>query len=391
MDKINILFAGDFCIKGDGVNNLYKEKVDEISEIVKKETLKHDISVLNVETVFTDELSPIKKSGPALSSPVKALELLKKLGFTIGAFANNHVCDQGEEKGIASMKMVEELGMLTLGCGKNLDEANKPLRIEKKGRTISFLNFAENEFNPATESSFGFAPIDYYENARLIKREKETADFVFVMLHAGCEDCPFPRSGLKKLTHHYIDSGADAVIIAHPHTPLGYEYYNEKPIVYSMGNFFMSRAGKEKALWNTGYMVSLSICEDNSISFEPIPYEFDSHGEYFEFLEGDKKEKFIAYLDELCKLIKEISNTDYKKLEYAWSIIFMKASWEGFLEEMTHDMSPDGEYMRLNKNLFCCESHQEVMQNFFTILIENRIGEFEAEKEKIIKMMKVPF
>ncbi len=388
MEKINILFAGDFCIRGEGVNNLQDEKINEIASVIKEKTSQYDISMVNVETVFTDELSPVPKSGPALSSPVKALELLKKMGFTIGGFANNHVCDQGAYKGVTSMNMVADAGMLTLGCGKNLDEANKPVHIEKKGRKISFLNFAENEFTPATESSFGFAPIDYYENAKLIKAEKEKSDFVFVMLHAGNETCPFPRSGVKKLTHHFVESGADGVIIAHPHTAQGYEYYNGKPIVYSMGNFFMSKKSEERTLWNLGYMTSLTINEDNSITIQPIPYEFGSFGEFFEFFDGDKKEKFLTYLNELCGII---GSTDYKKLEYAWSILYMKESWDGFLEEMSHDMSPDGEFMLFTKNAFCCDSHLEVMQNFFTVLTTNRLGEFEAEKEKIRNWQKVPF
>ena len=38
--------------------------------------------------------------------------------------------------------------------------------------------------------------------------------------------------------HAYIDAGADAVIGAHPHILQGIEYYNGKPILYSLGNFW---------------------------------------------------------------------------------------------------------------------------------------------------------
>ena len=35
----------------------------------------------------------------------------------------------------------------------------------------------------------------------------------------------------------YIDAGADLVIGSHPHVLQGIEYYQGKPIVYSLGNF----------------------------------------------------------------------------------------------------------------------------------------------------------
>jgi poly-gamma-glutamate synthesis protein (capsule biosynthesis protein) len=391
MEKLRILFSGDFCIRNEGVENLYDEKIDEISTIIKEKTNSHDVSVVNVETVFTDAPTPTKKSGPNIASPTKAIDYLKKMGFTIGALANNHVCDQGDENGAISKNMIEKLGISTMGYGKNLREAQRAVRVSAKGKNISFLNFAENEFTPAGENEAGFAPIDSYANASLIKSEKEVSDFVFVMLHAGNEFCPFPRSGIKKLARHFVDAGADAVIISHPHTAQGYEYYDGKPIIYSTGNFFMSKSSKEKNLWNYGYMASLTVNPDGTIDFTPIPYEFGSHCEYFEFLSGEKYEKFIAYLDELCDIIKSTGESDYKRLEYAWSILYMQDAWNAYLKEMSKDMSNDGAYMLACKNLFCCESHHEVMQNLFTIVTANRLSEFEAEKKKILNWQNKTF
>ena len=139
METIKILFAGDFCIRGLGCNMLYDEKIKEITDVISKKTTLYDYSVVNVETVFTDVLAPTKKSGPNLSSPLKALELLKGMNFTIGALANNHTCDQGDEIGLASKKLIEDSGMLTMGYGKNLSEAQKAIRVEKNGIKISFF------------------------------------------------------------------------------------------------------------------------------------------------------------------------------------------------------------------------------------------------------------
>ena len=389
MEKIKILFAGDFSVRGEGVKNLYDEKMNELSASVREATDNYDISMVNIETVFTDELTPVKKSGPTLAAPVKALDLLSKMGFTIGAFANNHTCDQGVDKGLNSVKMVADTGMLTVGCGRNLEEAARPVRIEKNGIKISFLNFAENEFTSATESSFGFSPMDFYDNGCMVRKEKEDCDFALVMLHAGSEQCPMPRTGLRKYCRHLIDSGADAVIISHPHTPQGYEYYCGKPIVYSMGNFFMTKRSEEFTLWNVGYMADITINEDRSISFAPVPYAFGSYGEYFEILKGDKKEIFLDYLNKLCGILL-LDSEEYKKLEYSWSISYMNAAWNNFLKEMAKDQSPDGEFMLFNKNAFCCETHAEVLGNFFEVLTTGRINDFEKQGKKISEWLRLP-
>jgi len=390
MEAIKILFAGDFCIRGLGCNMLYDEKIKEITDVISKKTSEYDYSIVNVETVFTDVLSPTKKSGPNLSSPLKTLDLLKGMKFTIGALANNHTCDQGDETGLISKKSVEDLGMLTMGYGKNLAEAQKAIRVEKNGVKISFLNFAENEFVAATNTTPGFAPIDYFENSKLVNDEKKTSDYVFVMLHAGNEHCPFPRKGVIKLSHTLIEAGADGVIIAHPHCPQGLEYYKGKPIAYSMSNFFMSRDAKDFSRWNTGYMADLSINPDKSITITPIPYEFDSHCDRFSFMEGERKDIFLKYLDELSSIITDTDEDEYQKLLYAWSIMYMR-EYTAFIEEHSKDTSFDGEYMLYIKNAFSCESHNEVMTNYFKVHTTGKLNDFDKYIEKIENWQKLPF
>ncbi len=390
MEKIKLLFAGDFCIRGAGIDNLDDEKIEKVASVIAGKTNECDVSVVNVETVFTEKLAPVKKSGPALSSPIKALSLLEKMGFTAGALANNHTCDQGREIGLESVRRIKETGIKTFGCGENLEAANKPLRLDIKGRKISVFNFAENEFTAADESNFGFAPIDYYTNGNLVRDEKKEADFVFVMLHAGNETCPFPRDGVRTLSRHLIECGADGVVISHPHTAQGYEYYMGKPIAYSLGNFFMTKRNSERGLWNLGYMAELTIEEDGAVRLNALPYEFAPYGEWFKFLSGEEKEKFDKYLKELCDILGKES-AEYKRLEYAWSILYMKEIKRTFLAENGGDMTHDGELMLFTKNAFACESHDELMRNFFTVLTTNRIYEFEEEQKQIQTWQKVPF
>lgn len=47
------------------------------------------------------------------------------------------------------------------------------------------------------------------------------------------------------MAHQYIDAGADAVIGSHPHVLQGIEYYQGKPIFYSLGNFIFNNSAYE--------------------------------------------------------------------------------------------------------------------------------------------------
>lgn len=391
MEALKLLFAGDWCVRGSGCHILDNpDLLNEYTKKISEKTSEYDVSVVNVETVFTDTLSPTKKSGPNISTPTKGLQFLKDMGFNLGAMANNHVCDHGNEIGLASKKLIASTGMLTFGYGKNLQEAQKAIRMEVKGTSISFLNFAENEYVPATETTPGFAPIDYFENARLVREEKEKSDFVFVMLHAGNEHCPFPRIGVRKLCYTLIEAGADGVIISHPHCPQGTEYYMEKPIAYSTGNFFMSREAGDFSTWNVGYMADITITPDKSITLSTIPYEFGTHLEYFDFLEGERKDLFLKYLDTLSSVITNTSTSEYQNLVKAWSIRYMR-DMSGFIASASKDMTYDGEFMQFTRNAFSCESHNEVMTNYFPLYTTGRTEDYNEYIEKINQLKILPF
>lgn len=391
MGEIKILFAGDYCVRYKGVDYMYPEKIAELAKPVKAMTEQFDLSLVNVETVFTDTPTPTKKSGPNLSSPMAALDLLAGYGFTIGAFANNHTMDQGEETAWASWNAVKDRGMLCVGLGRNLEEANIPCRVVRGGKKITIFNFAEHEFVSATRNTMGFAPMDFIENSRLIRQEKQQADYVFAYLHAGCEHCPFPRQKLKQYCRALIAEGADGVIISHPHAPLGMEYYQGKPIVYSLGNFYMAKRNDVVSLWNVGYMADLRISDDGSISVTPIPYEFGNDGGYFRFLEGKEKEAVLAYVDKLSAVMSDENREEHERLCHAWTVAFHKEAMEGYLELFMTDPKYHDDLLLFIRNAFTCESHQDVFGDYYTLLTQGKLGDYDADIVKLRQLQQRPF
>ena len=57
-----------------------------------------------------------------------------------------------------------------------------------------------------------------------------------------------PKEYQRTMGREYIDAGADLVVGSHPHVLQETEYYNGKPIVYSLGNFVFGSSIPETAL-----------------------------------------------------------------------------------------------------------------------------------------------
>lgn len=103
-----------------------------------------------------------------------------------------------------------------------------------------------------------------------IEKEKLGSDYLFVYIHWGVETKRSPEAFQRDWAKTMIDSGADGVIGSHPHVLQGFEYYNGKPIAYSLGNFLFPNYVKgDKA--QTG-ILHLDI-QNNHIEMSFVPFK----------------------------------------------------------------------------------------------------------------------
>jgi hypothetical protein len=70
-----------------------------------------------------------------------------------------------------------------------------------------------------------------------VRAAKKKADHVIPFFHWGREGRGQPEPYQIELGHAAIEAGASAVIGSHPHVLQGIELYQQRPIVYSLGNF----------------------------------------------------------------------------------------------------------------------------------------------------------
>ena len=76
------------------------------------------------------------------------------------------------------------------------------------------------------------------EIARL---RREGAETVVVQFHSGFQFTPAPSDGMRSASRVAIEAGADLVVSHHPHVLQGVEWYEGRPIVYSLGNFLFDQ------------------------------------------------------------------------------------------------------------------------------------------------------
>ncbi len=386
---MRIVFAGDMCFNYFDKNNVFfgKEAIKTAMSQPAELFSDADFSMINLENIFgvRDEHIPIVKTGPNLISEDKYIEYINALSPTVVGLANNHTKDFGEAPMLNTIRLLRENGYICIGAGENIDKAYDPAVLEKDGVKVSLIAVCENEFGVAERSVSGTAGYNLTRVSKAIFSAKENGTLPIVFFHGGNERNPFPSPGKVDLYRHFIDLGAVSVIAMHPHCPQGYEIYDGKPIVYSMGNFFFNAMPNPERLntWYYGYVSELDV-SGSGVVLKIHPYRFDEDGIYL--LKGDDKEKFMKYLDDISKDI-----SDPEKIAALFDSWCLTQGYidtlGGYKSKMPYDCTP--EEARSIRNVFTCEAHNELLTNTFQMMYEQRVEDAKPGVEVIRKYQTV--
>ena len=221
--------------------------------------LSDDFTVVNLENVLSDRAfgAASKPNPPSywFKSKTKNTAILTSSGVECVSVVNNHSRDYGLE-GYKDTVAALEAAALEYGT------EDKTVYFEKNGFKVAVICcFLWNNGN----------------TGGIIKRIKDAepqSDFQIVFFHGGKEAEHTPEQWKIGACHSLIDSGADAVIGAHPHVLQRAESYNGGTIVYSLGNFCF---GGNRSPENRTVIYRLTVnvnAEDKSFSHnsEIIPF-----------------------------------------------------------------------------------------------------------------------
>lgn len=270
-EPIRLTFAGDAMMDWSVKETVRQKGADYPFVHVKEEMLGSDLGVVNLETAVTDTSGKYTKEYNFKSDKF-SLAGLKNAGFGLVSLANNHSFDYGMNGFRDTVAALEDSQLDFVGGGLTSEQAYAAKSYDINGKKVKIMAFSRvlPDFSwVAGESKPGLA--NGYElelMKRNIRKEKQDADYVFVYLHWGVEKNRRPEPFQRDWARQMIDSGADGIIGSHPHVLQGFEYYNGKPIAYSIGNFlFPDYVKGDKA--QTG-LLHLDIQDgDIALSFSP--------------------------------------------------------------------------------------------------------------------------
>ncbi|WNG13237.1 CapA family protein [Cystobacter fuscus] len=199
-----------------------------------------DLTFINLEGPLCDHgaTQKCRRGGNcyAFRSPTHYGRYLKDAGVDLASTANNHSGDFGELCRRETEATLDSLGIAWSG------PAGTVATVEKNGLRVGMVAFHTS------------ANCNHVNNhataAALVRQVKAAHDLVLVSFHGGAEGgkaLNIPqgtemfygenRGDLRAFTHAVIDAGADLVIGHGPHVVRALEFYKDKLILYSLGNF----------------------------------------------------------------------------------------------------------------------------------------------------------
>ena len=244
-----------------------REDPDSIFALSAPVIRKADIAFCQLERIFSKRGS-LQVQLQAHHSRVdpRNASALTYGGFNVISFASNHCLDWGVEGFLDTVELLRGKGFQVVGVGKDIEEARRPVIIERKGTRVAFLayNSALPRGYEADVGKPGCAPLrakTFYEQVdwqagtppRIltftngedleamvtdIKKVRPTVDVLIVSMHWGIHFVPSVIAMYQtEAGRAAIDAGADLILGHHAHILKGMEVYRGRPIFYSLGNF----------------------------------------------------------------------------------------------------------------------------------------------------------
>lgn len=242
----SLVVTGDVLLNGDVLENYKNQGVEGIlDEEMLGAVRDADLTVINEEFPFSSRGTQAPDKQFTFRTDPAYVRAFREMGVDMVTLANNHVLDYGEEALTDTMNSLDEAGILYAGAGCDKERAAQVQIVEKRGIKIGMLAASRvipvPSWNVQNREPGVFCTYDPALLLEAIGKAKKECDYLLVYVHWGIERSTEPEDYQKTMARQYIDAGADAVIGSHPHVLQGIEFYEGKPICYSLGNFIFNR------------------------------------------------------------------------------------------------------------------------------------------------------
>lgn len=257
-----------------------------------------DVLVANNEFPFTDRGTPTEGKTYTFRADPSTVAYLHDIGVDVAVLANNHIYDFGETGLFDTLDVLAGAGIMGIGAGRNLKEASAPLYFIVNDMKIAIVAATQIERldNPDTkgageESAGVFRCWNPEKLYQVVAQAKENSDFVIVFIHWGTENQAEPDWAQLDQAPKLAQAGADLIIGDHSHCLQGITYFEDTPVIYSLGNFWFNSKTLDTC------MVQVTIGQEGLQSFQFIPaIQSDCR---VSLAYGEEKNRILAYMREL--------------------------------------------------------------------------------------------
>jgi poly-gamma-glutamate synthesis protein (capsule biosynthesis protein) len=307
-----INFCGDLCL----CENLEKPFLDK----VRNEVFGNHPAILNLEGPILDnslEYQKIFKSGPVISGHSSTPESLSGLGVIGVSLANNHIMDYGEKGLLSTANMLENIGVKYSGIASS-DNFKDHFIIKDKGISLCVISICEEEWGGANGNLGGSNIFKLHELSNKIKIFCKLYDHVIISYHGGLEFSSVPSPDLVRNMRYLTEQGASMVLCHHTHRVNSFEYWNDVPIFFGLGNFIFNKS-KSTDLWRESLILTIEFSKSSLSVMSSSVIRFNKYFTDFDFVTKSKNNVYINRDIEEYKL--EWQREIYQKLDFHLSTV----------------------------------------------------------------------
>ena len=245
-----LCFGGDISLDEKAVTTAQLDASEgDISKCISPELIAimqaADIMCLNNEFTYSTNGSPLEGKMYTFRANPERVSVLNDMGVDIVQLNNNHVYDYGRQAMLDTFDTLDGAGIDYFGAGHNLEEAMTPVYYTLDDKVVAFVGASRAEKNKMTPQATEEKPgiLRCYDTElflQVIEEADANADFVVAVIHWGTEYSYDLEEVQLTTGKEYLDAGADVIIGGHSHCLQGMEFYDGKPIIYSLGNYWFN-------------------------------------------------------------------------------------------------------------------------------------------------------
>lgn len=202
-------------MQADGVWNY-----DHVYQYVKKDIEAADLSLVTQETVFVEDRNQV--SGyPSFGTPPEFGDALVNTGFDVVAHATNHIMDKGSSSIEYTLDWWKNNHPETeiFGIHESQEAADEISVVTCKKLKLAMLDYTYslNGIDLPSDKQYLVDLFDEDKAREDIKKAKELADVVIVVMHVGVEYDMDIDEETQQWVDLFLEEGVDIVIGSHPH------------------------------------------------------------------------------------------------------------------------------------------------------------------------------